>query len=863
MSHTETPPSAGSPLPGSPPPHVYPETPLFRQYRDLRKEAGEALLFFRLGDFYELFGDQAELASRLLGVTLTSRDKNRPDPLPMCGIPAKSLDLYLPKLIHAGYAVAIAEQTTSEADPSGLFPRKIVRTVTRFTLMEDPSREEGAPQNGVALLKRGEEWGAASLDLTSGRISVWGPESRSDLDGLRDWLERKEARELILESEATRVFFPGFPTVIFDQPCDPDFSSWLPSSYRIPDLSEVSCEALRLLFGFLAVHERTVLSHLRGIDLEGGSPTLLLDRWTLRHLDVLPREGAPGEGGKASSLVVLLDRCRTPMGSRMLRRWILSPDALSEPILEKHRVIRGFSSHPRLSDRLIPLLRGVGDLERILARLALGNRLPRDLAEFRRSYRSALEVMDIPEMVDLFPGFRKEFSVIREGAPLLDLLERALVEEPAMVLGEGPIIRDGFDDLLAGYRRLESEGDRVLSDLEERERKRTGIETLRIRYNQVAGYYIEVSRAQAQKMPDHYFRKQTLTNTERFTLSELIEFEGSLREARAKVLAREGEILETLRRTVLAERETIHVLADFVSRVDVLLAFFENGRIHRYVLPEFVSGGEPLEIKNGRHPVLECRMTPGAFMPNDTELTDGEFIVLTGPNMAGKSTYMRQIALIVLMAQAGSPVPADLARLPLADRVIARVGASDNILEGSSTFMVEMTEVARILSSATPRSLVLLDEVGRGTATFDGMAIAWAVSEFIHDRIRCRTLFATHYHELSELARTHRRVRNQTVRVSIREGALLFEHRICDGRAEQSYGIEVAKLAGLPGEVIDRASEVLSFWEAGQPQKLLRKNRTLPPEKDFSMPLFSWRNRIAREKTETQEPSQDPQRRNN
>ncbi|EQD25476.1 MAG: DNA mismatch repair protein MutS [Leptospirillum sp. Group IV 'UBA BS'] len=329
------------------------------------------------------------------------------------------------------------------------------------------------------------------------------------------------------------------------------------------------------------------------------------------------------------------------------------------------------------------------------------------------------------------------------------------------------------------------------------------------------------------------------------------------------MLAREGEILETLRRTVLAERETIHVLADFVSRVDVLLAFFENGRIHRYVLPEFVSGGEPLEIKNGRHPVLECRMTPGAFMPNDTELTDGEFIVLTGPNMAGKSTYMRQIALIVLMAQAGSPVPADLARLPLADRVIARVGASDNILEGSSTFMVEMTEVARILSSATPRSLVLLDEVGRGTATFDGMAIAWAVSEFIHDRIRCRTLFATHYHELSELARTHRRVRNQTVRVSIREGALLFEHRICDGRAEQSYGIEVAKLAGLPGEVIDRASEVLSFWEAGQPRQLLRKNRTLPPEKDFSMPLFSWRNRIAREKTETQEPSQDPQRRNN
>ncbi|MDA8028522.1 MAG: DNA mismatch repair protein MutS [Nitrospiraceae bacterium] len=855
MCPTESPSSGGDREPdnSSFSSHVYPETPLFRQYRELRKEAGEALLFFRLGDFYELFGDQAELASRILGVTLTSRDKNRPDPLPMCGIPAKSLDMYLPKLVHAGYAVAIAEQTTSEADPSGLFPRKILRTVTRFTLMEDPSREEGAPQNGIAILKRGEEWGAASLDLTSGRISVWSPEAKSDFDGLRDWLERKEARELILESESCREQFPGIPSVIFDKPCDSDFSGWLPPAYRVPDIPELSRLALRLLFGFLATHERTVLAHLRGIDLEGGSPTLLLDRWTLRHLDVLPGESQGREGGKASSLVSLLDRCRTPMGSRMLRRWLLSPDAEISPIEEKHRVIRGFSSHPRLADRIVPLLRGVGDQERILARLAMGNRLPRDLTEFRRSFRNALEIVGIPELVDLFPGFGKEFSLLREKTALLDLLDGALVEEPAMILGEGPIIRDSFDGLLAGYRRRESEGDRVLSDLEERERQRTGIENLRIRYNQVAGYYIEVSRSQSQKMPDYYFRKQTLTNTERFTLSELIEFEGGLREARARVLAREGEILEDLRRRVLADREAIHILTDFVSRVDVLLAFFENGRIHRYVLPEFISGEEPLIVKNGRHPILEGRLPAGAFMPNDTELSDGEFIVLTGPNMAGKSTYMRQIALIVIMAQAGSPVPADLARLPLSDRVIARVGASDNILEGASTFMVEMTEVARILSSATTRSLVLLDEVGRGTATFDGMAIAWAVSEFIHDRIRCRTLFATHYHELSELARSHRRVRNQTVRVTIREGVLVFEHRITDGRAEQSYGIEVAKLAGLPGEVIDRASEVLSFWEAGQPRRLLQKNRALPPERDFTMPLFSWKTRLARGKTDNQE----------
>ncbi len=839
--------------------HAYPDTPLFRQYRELRKEAGEALLFFRLGDFYELFGDQAELASRLLGVTLTSRDKSRPDPLPMCGIPARSLDLYLPKLIHAGHAVAIAEQETSESDPSGLFPRKIVRTVTRFTLMEDPSREEGAPQNGIAVLRRGEEWGAASLDLTSGRIAVWVSEPSSDLDALRDWLERMEARELILEAEDLRSQFPGIPAVVHAEPPDPDFSVWLPPSYRLPDLAEVSQEALRLLFGFLATHERTVLGHLRGIDLEGSSRALQLDRWTIRHLDILPGEG--GEGRKATNLVALLDRCRTPMGSRMLRRWILSPDSELEPILDKHRVIRGFSFHPRLPDRLAPLLRGVGDLERILSRLAMGNRLPRDLSEFRRSLRNALDIQKIPEIRDLLSVCREAFTFAEEGAALLDLLDRALVEEPAMILGEGPIVRDSFDPVLAECRRVESEGDRVLAELEERERKTTGVENLRIRYNQVAGYYIEVSRVQAQKLPERYIRKQTLTNSERFTLPELIAFEGSLRDARTKVLAREGEILEGLRGTVLTVKEGIHLLADFVSRVDVLLGFFEQGRLNRYVLPEFVSGEEPLLIRNGRHPVLEGRLSAGSFMPNDTELADGEFIVLTGPNMAGKSTYMRQIALIALMAQAGCPVPADLARLPLLDRIIARVGASDNILEGASTFMVEMTEVSRILASATSRTLVLLDEVGRGTATFDGMAIAWAVSEYIHDRIRSRTLFATHYHELSELARTHRRVRNQTVRVSIRNGTLVFEHRIVDGRAEQSYGIEVAKLAGLPATVVERASEVLSFWEAGQSRRLLQKSRILPPERDLSMPLFSWKSRRTKVETHSQDNVEDTRRR--
>jgi len=821
--------------------HRYPDTPLFRQYQELRRQAGVAILLFRLGDFFELFGDQAELASKLLGLTLTTRDRNRPDPLPMCGIPAKSLDLYLPKLIHAGHTVAIAEQTTSEADESGLFPREIVRTVTRFTLMEDPAREEGSPQNGIALLRRGTEWGAASLDLTSGRISLWAPSLHSDLDGLKDWLERKEAKELILEDPELGNFFMGIPSVIFDLPCDEDFSRWLPPSYRIPEMPPVSICALRLLFGFISNYEKSVLGHLRGIDLEGTEPLLLLDRWTIRHLDLLPRENQTTDNRRAASLVSLLDRCRTPLGSRMLRQFILSPDREKPRIESKHRVIRGFDARPRLSDRIDPLLRGIGDLERILARIGIGGRSARDIPDFRRSFRNAMDLASMKDLRELFDESERALELQESGVPLVDILDRAIVEEPAAVLGEGPIIRESFDPVLAEYRRIESEGDRYLAELEERERKKTGIENLRIRYNQVAGYYIEVSRIQARQMPETYFRKQTLTNTERFTLSELIEFEGGLREARSRVLSRESEILEILRLEVLKHRELIHAISDFIGRVDALLSFFEIARQRQYVLPDLVSPEDPLVLKNGRHPVLEARMEPGSFMPNDTLLSSGDFVILTGPNMAGKSSYMRQIAIIVIMAHAGCPVPASFARIPTVDRVIARVGASDNILEGASTFMVEMTEVSRILSSATSGTLVLLDEVGRGTATYDGMAIAWAVSEFLHDRIRCRTLFATHYHELSELSESRERVRNQTVRVSFRRGELVFEHRICDGRAEQSYGIDVAKLAGVPMEVVDRATEILTFWERSQKTGKSSKKRIVPPERDFSMPLFSWK----------------------
>lgn len=828
----------------------YPDTPLFRQYRTLRQEAGSAILLFRLGDFFELFGDQAEQVSKLLGLTLTSRDRNRPDPLPMCGIPAKSLDLYLPRLVHAGHSVAIAEQTTQEADDSGLFPREIVRTVTRFTLLDDPARDEGRAQNGVAVVRDGAVWGAVALDLASGRIAVWEPEASRTLESLKDWMERKEVRELILPEAGLARLFPGIPHVVAEPGSYEPGTRILPAAYALGDLSPLSREAMDLMLGFVASHERSVLHHLRGVDREGDRPALLLDRWTIRHLDILPPAPERGEHRRsAGSLVSLLDRCRTPLGSRTLRRFLLSPDRDPEAILAKHRVQRGFSDHPRLPDRIAPILRRIGDLERALSRISLGNRPAKDIPDFHGSFSSAMELVSLRELQGLVSPDEPAMSMGSSAHSLNDLLGRALADSPASALGEGPVVREDFDPLLSDYRKRESEGDRALAMLEERERKNTGIDTLRIRYNQVAGYYIEVSRVQARQMPESYFRKQTLTHTERFTLPELIAFESGIREARSKVLQRESEILEELRKEILGTRESVHRLADFAGRLDALLSFFEVGRARGYVLPEITAAGEALILENGRHPVLESVMDPGSFMPNDTALGAGEFIILTGPNMAGKSTYMRQVALSVIMAHAGSPVPADRARIPLTDRVIARVGASDNILEGASTFMVEMTEVARILASTTRDSLVLLDEVGRGTSTYDGMAMAWAISEFLHDRIGARTYFATHYHELSELATTRSRVRNQTVRVSVRNGELLFEHRISDGRAEQSYGIEVARLAGLPKEIVDRAFEVLAFWEGTERQRISSKKRLVPPERDLSMPLFSWKKNRSREGT--------------
>ncbi|MHB1604827.1 MAG: DNA mismatch repair protein MutS [Leptospirales bacterium] len=818
------------------PPHEYPDTPLFRQYSRLREEVNGSLLLFRLGDFYELFGDQAETVSRVLGLTLTTRDRNRPHPLPMCGIPARSLELYLPRLIYQGFSVGIAEQTTQESDQEGLFQREIVRIVTRSTLIEDPALSGGNTKNGVAIVREGESWAGACLDLSDGKLTVFDPGGKGRKEDLLDWLARKNPEEVIIADESLRSDFCEWEPTMFPVEQAEHWKSFLPSGFQFPDLSSPGIRALALLIGSVAWRQKSMLPHLTGAVLEDGQDVLILDRATLRHLDLLPNAE---EKRKPGSLLEVLDRSKTPMGSRTIRRWLLSPDSRGYLIAQRHLVLQYFADHPRFPDDVIPILRSVGDLERILGRISLKGRSPRDLSGLRDGLSGALRLAWMPEWDNFFPDDTRA-GILQGLEEIRSLLERALVSEPAVSLGEGPIIQDEFDSDLCRFRKLEQEGDQDLLEIERRERSRTGIENLRLRYNQVSGYFIEVSKGQAKNVPAEYYRKQILTNVERFTVPDLIDFESRIAQARQSVLNREGEIIDSLIDSILGVAGKIQYLSRLVGTIDALQSFYAVSRERGYHLPVFRENG-PLEIVNGRHPVLELRLPASRFVPNDVFLDEGDFIVLTGPNMAGKSTYMRQIALLQIMAQAGAPIPADSATLPLVDRILTRVGASDHILEGESTFMVEMKEMSRILNEATARSLVLLDEVGRGTSTFDGMALAWSISEFLHDRIRCRTLFATHYHELYRLSDHHHRIRNHSVAVTVREEGILFHHRIVSGHSSRSYGIDVARLAGVPEVVVERAFEILHFWNK---QKLFRSvpegSDWTPPDQEFSMPIFSW-----------------------
>jgi DNA mismatch repair protein MutS len=778
---------------------------MMQQYLALKAQAGDALLLYRMGDFYELFLDDAKLAAPLLDLVLTTRDRDTPDPVPMCGVPFHAAESYVRKLLQAGYSVAIAEQVEDPRQAKGLVRREIAEVVTPG-LVANPERLEGVAANYIAaVLEDQGKLGLAYLDVSTGEFQATESSDRgvieAELDRVapREVVQRDTEKDLPVPAPVRRI-----PDVDFDPALVAERVGRLPEGVTTLDSGPAS-RAAAALWATAACLQPFALQHIHRVRHYTASDHLLLDPTTRRHLELVRNLR---DGGTHGTLVERLDQTRTPMGRRHLTRWISEPLVDPGAIRARQERVGEWLQPDSRRRALAEALRRVGDLERGLVRACLPTSGPRELAALR----------------DALAGVALVQAVQALGEDLAELhacLERTLVENPHPAPRGEPhtgYIRDGVASQLDRVRQEGEEGNRYLGTLEARERERTGITTLKVRYNRVFGYSIEVTKANLSRVPDHYQRKQTTTNAERYTTDELQRWEGVVLGTRERAAAVEVQVLADLRQQVVAASERVRRVADEVAELDVAQSLAAVAREGDYVRPE-IDTSLRIEIEAGRHPVVE-RFTADGFIPNDVMLDseDARFIILTGPNMAGKSTLLRQVGLTVLLAQMGSYVPAKRARIGVVDRIFTRVGAQDSLTTGESTFMVEMRETAAILREATPRSLVLLDEIGRGTSTFDGLSIAWAVAEYLHDApgLRARGLFATHYHELADLARTKPFVRNFHFQCAERGGEILFLRRMEPGAASRSYGIEVARHAGLPPAVIRRAREVLSNLEGGE-----------------------------------------------
>ncbi|MFN0095802.1 MAG: DNA mismatch repair protein MutS [Dehalococcoidia bacterium] len=783
-------------------------TPIRRQYLELKARYPDTILFFRLGDFYETFDDDAKLVSRELSIVLTGKPMGKDLRVPLAGVPHHSIDGHVAKLVAKGYRVALCEQLADPAGVKGLVPRDVVRVVTSGTVTAEASLDPAAPNYLAAVGRVRDETAVALVDVTTGELRL-----ASGGEALAELLRSAPAE--VLAEDAADV--PAAATGAFrhrprlsDLAVEAKLASQFGPHIRAT-LALSACEALALalLLEYVGETYAAALGAIQRVQRVASGGTLALDQRTLRNLDVLP---APG---KASSLVKVLDRCSTPMGSRRLRDWLTRPLRDGVAIGRRQAGIAWGLAHPIEREQCRALLRGVPDAARLLGKVGAKSASPRDLDALRRALGAALDLGRRFEHLDRPPIITESLQRLASCTEALLALDQVLADDPPADFDEGGVIRAGFSGELDSLRAMTQDARGFLLGLERIERERTGIRSLKVGHNRVFGYYIEVSTANAPLVPADYQRRQTLVGAERYVTEQLKEYESQLVGARDRLVELERQAFGALVATVGAQLGALQQVADGMATIDLLLALAEGAGASNYVAPRFAEDAS-VRITGGRHPVVEAALGPGRFVPNDCVLDDAsQVLILTGPNMAGKSTFLRQVALIALMAQAGCFVPAVEATLPLFDRIFTRVGAQDDLAAGQSTFMVEMVETAQILHSATAESLVILDEVGRGTSTFDGMAIARAVVEFLHNRkeVAARTLFATHYHELTALADILPRVSNAHVAVHEADGEVAFEHRIVPGPSDRSYGIHVAKLAGLPAAVVSRAEHLLAELE--------------------------------------------------
>ncbi len=798
-----------------------PDTPLMQQYREIKARYPQTILFFRMGDFYEMFEDDAKLAARELGLTLTSRNNGGAAEVPLAGVPVKAATEYLRRLVAKGHRVAICEQVEDPKLAKGLVRRAVVETVTPGSVLAEDWLARERNNFLVACAPRGESTGVAALDVTTGEF-IWESVLPADLPLA---LARFEPPEIVVPAGSRPPLAPDAVTVTEREAWefDPELAREdLIRAYGLASLDGLGVEAgdgaALGAAGALLRYARELkpggLPHLARPRLVRRGDVLPLDEMTRRNLELVEplRPGAAG-----TTLLEVLDRTRTPMGARLLRRWLLAPLVDPAAIGARLDAVDVLAQDARGRDRLREALDGVRDLERLAGRAALGRATPRELGALRDS------IQRLPDGHAALDGLeRRERSALLETAAGFDLLAdlgeelaRALVDRPPPQLGDGDAIRPGHDRALDELRDARDGGKAYIAGLQTRERQRTGITSLKVGFNKVFGYYIEVTRPNLEQVPADYERRQTLTGAERFVTPELKEYEARVLGAEERIGTREAELVDAVRRRVADAIGRVQHTAQRIAELDVWAALADLAHREGWVRPE-VSDGFAIRLEGSRHPVVERMMPREAFIPNDVTLDEaGHVIVLTGPNMAGKSTLLRQVGLCVLLAQMGSFVPARRALVGVVDRLFTRVGASDNLARGQSTFMVEMSETSAILHGASARSLVLLDEIGRGTSTYDGVAIAWAVTEFLHNRIGCKTVFATHYHELTQLTEELAHARNFNVAVREVGDEVVFLHRLEPGGADRSYGIHVGRLAGLPADVVSRAWQVLKLLEAG------------------------------------------------
>jgi len=815
-------------------------TPMMQQYFRIKEENPDCLLMFRLGDFYEMFGDDAKLGSEILDIALTSREYTKGKRIPMCGVPYHAVDYYLAKLISAGHKVAICDQVEDPRLAKGLVRREVTRIVTPGTVLEDSILDSSVNSYLASISVSDRAVGLAFVEMSSGEFIVTELPREEDYQSLISELARRAPREILLSEDMSesplrlRLDEAGYPLTFIPSFAflDDRAEHVLTRALRIPSLQSVGLDgraiassAAAAAVTYLEKTQKRSLGFLGKPRFVSVGNTMVLDPSTIRNLELVESIRSRDKKG---TLLEVLDHTKTPMGRRLMRKWILEP--LLEPRSINARLdaveelMRSFDARQRLSESLDK----IRDIERLVTRIAYGSANARDLLSLQSSLGSTPEIREclrdlrcdalgrIRSGLDDFPELRR-------------LISDAIKEDAPAVTREGKMIKPGFDKALDDLNSSVRESREWISSLEARERNRTGVKSLKVGYNKVFGYFIEVSKANLHLVPSDYVRKQTLVNCERFITPELEEKERFVLSAEEKIQAMELEIFSRICSRIAAHADDMRATASAIGELDVLFSLATAATLYGYSRP-VVNAGSRISIRDGRHPVVE-RMMPGQYVPNDALLDDDKmrFVILTGPNMAGKSTFMRQTALIVLMAQMGSFVPAKSAEIGVVDRIFTRVGAFDDLVRGQSTFMVEMIEVANILNSATNKSLILLDEMGRGTSTYDGLSIAWAVAEHISDKrkLGAKTIFATHYHQLTSLSDLVDGVVNQTMAVQEVGKEIVFLRKVVDGKSDRSYGIHVARLAGLPEDVLTRSEEVLTKIEEESVLEVKRSSRSV------------------------------------